>query len=185
MRCHFLGMLERAAIGEIGGNAGRAKRVAADCLGNAGRGGASPYHAPSVGLAHRLVGKNFAVVAARGAEQPALAVFDNAGGIDIGAQRLGERVVARHRVLLAAFLVQPDGPTGAAWPQILDLHRQGRVAVRLAGDRSGCAEQSGGSGARPEACREDRQDAGAGRCRMVQAVGRRKGRGQTTVGQAM
>ena len=64
---------------------------------------------------------------ARGAEKPSLAVFGEPGSVDIGAQGLGERVMARHRVLLAAFLMQPDGPPGAARPQILDLHLQGRA----------------------------------------------------------
>src|SRR6202022_119286 len=48
----------------------------------------------------------------------------DAGGVDVGAQGLGERVMARHRMLLAAFLVQPHRPSGAARPEILDLHLQ-------------------------------------------------------------
>jgi hypothetical protein len=36
---------------------------------------------------------------------------------DIRAQGLGECVMARHRMFLAAFLVQPDRPTGAARPK--------------------------------------------------------------------
>ena len=59
---------------------------------------------------------------ARRAEQPALAVLGDAGGIDVGVQRLGERVMAGHDVLLAAFLVQPELPAGALRPEILDLH---------------------------------------------------------------
>jgi hypothetical protein len=34
--------------------------------------------------------------------------------------------MARHGVLLAAFLMQPDRPAGTAGPQILDLHLQSR-----------------------------------------------------------
>ena len=60
----------------------------------------------------------------------ALAVFGNAGGIDVSAQRLGERVMAWHRVLLAAFLVQPDLPAGTLRPKILHLHLQRRVYAR-------------------------------------------------------
>src|SRR4051794_18187518 len=56
VRCHFLRVLERAAIGEIGGNAGRPERMAANRLGNARHGGTAPNHAPGIGLAHRLVG---------------------------------------------------------------------------------------------------------------------------------
>ena len=40
-------------------------------------------------------------------------VFGHSNGADVGAQRLGERVVAGHRVLLAAFLVDPDQPARA------------------------------------------------------------------------
>jgi hypothetical protein len=41
MRGHFLRVLERAAVGEIGGNAGGAERVAADFGRDAGRLGAA------------------------------------------------------------------------------------------------------------------------------------------------
>ena len=69
---------------------------------------------------------------ARGTEQPALAVIDDARGVDIGAQRLSKRVMARHGVLLAAFLMQPDRPAGATGPEVFDLHFQGRVDAREA-----------------------------------------------------
>jgi hypothetical protein len=52
--------------------------------------------------------------------------------IDVGAQRLGERVMARHAVLLTSFLMQADRPSGAARPEILDLHLQGRIDAREA-----------------------------------------------------
>jgi hypothetical protein len=41
-------------------------------------------------------------------------------------------VVTRHRVLLAAFLMQSHRPPGAAWPQILDLHLQRCIDTREA-----------------------------------------------------
>jgi hypothetical protein len=53
-----------------------------------------------------------------------------AASVDMGAQRLGERVVARHRMLLSAFLVEQHGPSCAPRPQILDLHLQGRGDAR-------------------------------------------------------
>jgi hypothetical protein len=56
------------------------------------------------------------------AKQPALAILDDAGGVEIGTQRLGKHVMTGHRVLLAAFFMQPHRPSGAAGPQILDLH---------------------------------------------------------------
>jgi hypothetical protein len=76
-------------------------------------------------------------VPARSAEQPALAVLGDAGGVDVGAQRLGECVMARHTVLLAAFLMQPDRPAGAARPEILDLHLQRRTDARKAVSEGG------------------------------------------------
>ena len=58
------------------------------------------------------------------AEQPALAVLGDAGGGDVGVQRLGERMMAGHGVMLAAFLVQPEPPARALRPKILHLHFQ-------------------------------------------------------------
>ena len=71
-------------------------------------------------------------VPAAGAEQVSLLVGRDAGGCDVGVQRLGERVMARHRVLLAAFLMQPDRPAGAAWAEVLDLHLQSSIYAREA-----------------------------------------------------
>jgi hypothetical protein len=39
VRSHFLRMLERAAIGKVGGDPGVPKRVASDCFRDAGGGG--------------------------------------------------------------------------------------------------------------------------------------------------
>src|SRR4051812_42251793 len=66
-----------------------------------------------------------------------LAVLGNAGGVDVGAQRFGKGMMARHRMLLAAFFVQPDCPSGAARPEILDLHLQGRGDARKAVGKGG------------------------------------------------
>lgn len=38
-------------------------------------------------------------------EQPSLTILGDPGRVDIGVQGLGERVMARHGMLLAAFLV--------------------------------------------------------------------------------
>src|ERR1700694_2320737 len=46
--------------------------------------------------------------------RPALPVLSDAGRVGISSQRPGQRMVARQRVLLAAFLMQPDRPSGAA-----------------------------------------------------------------------
>jgi hypothetical protein len=108
------------------------KVLAADCLGDAGSRSAPADHSPGIGLGHRIGRQHFAVVTPRSAEQPSLAILDNAGRVDVGAQGLGERVMARHRMLFAAFLVQADRPPGAAWAEVLDLHLQGRVDPREA-----------------------------------------------------
>ncbi len=72
---------------------------------------------------------------AAGAEQPALSVFGEAGRGDVSVQRLGERVMARHRVMLAALLVQPQPPARALRPDILHLHFQrGRDARKGIGE---------------------------------------------------
>jgi len=49
---------------------------------------------------------------------PALAVLDDTAGGDVGVQHFGERVVARHLVFLAAFLMQMKLPAGALRPEI-------------------------------------------------------------------
>jgi hypothetical protein len=69
-------------------------------------------------------------VSAAGSEQKALAVFGNAGRSDVGMQRLGKRMMARHGVMLAAFLVQPQPPARALRPEIFDLHFERRRDAR-------------------------------------------------------
>jgi hypothetical protein len=71
------------------GNSCRPEGMTTDWRGDARGGGASTDHAPSVWLAHRLIGECTAVVPARGAEQPALTVLRAAGRIDVGTQCLG------------------------------------------------------------------------------------------------
>jgi RNA-directed DNA polymerase len=82
VRSHFLRVLERAAVREVGGDPGGAERVATDFGRDAGRFGATADHAPGVGLVHGAVGQRIGFVAARGAEQPALAVPGDAGRVD-------------------------------------------------------------------------------------------------------
>jgi hypothetical protein len=48
------------------------------------------------GVRHCPDGQRAAIVPARGAEQPSLAVLDDAGGVDVSAQCLSERVMAQH-----------------------------------------------------------------------------------------
>jgi hypothetical protein len=46
-------------------------------------------------------------------------------------------MMAWHRVLFAAFFLQPNRPSGAARPQILDLHLQSRTDAREAVGKGG------------------------------------------------
>ena len=92
VRRHLLRVFERAAIGEISGDAGRAERVIADRGKDAGGDRAPSDHAPGIRLVYRLFGEHGGVVSAAGAEQPALAVLADAGRGNIGVQRLGERL---------------------------------------------------------------------------------------------
>jgi hypothetical protein len=124
MRGHCLRVFERAAVAEIGGDPGRAKRVVADRRHDA-RGCRPPAdHAPGVFLPHRLFGQHGGGVSRAGAEQPALAIFGDAGGGDVSVQCFGKCVMTRHHVFLAAFLMQQHSPTGPLRPKILHLHRE-------------------------------------------------------------
>jgi len=59
--------------------------------------------------------------------QPAFPVLADAGRVDVRVQGLGEGMMTWHRVVFAAFLVQPNRPADTARPQILDLYLQRRV----------------------------------------------------------
>src|ERR1700676_4097236 len=68
----------------------------------------------------------------------------DSGGGDVRVQRFGERVMAWHHVLLAAFLVQPDQPARALRLEIFDTHLQRRAdageAVGEGGDERAIAQ---------------------------------------------
>ena len=146
MRRHLLSMLERTTVGKIGGDPRGAKTMVADWRMDSGRHGAPADHPPSVRLRHGLFRQDRRLVSSRRAEQKTFAIIGNGGRIDVGAQRLGECMVARHGVLFAAFFVQLRLPARTLRPEILDLHAQGR------GDaREGIGE--GGESARGRAVR--------------------------------
>jgi hypothetical protein len=48
--------------------------------------------------------------------------------IDVRAQHVG--AMPRHRALLAGFFVQFHRPSGAARPEVLDLHLEGPALIR-------------------------------------------------------
>ena len=74
---------------------------------------AAADHEPGRRLIHRLLGQRGRVVARAGAEQKPLALLGDAGRGDVGVQRLGERMMTRHHVMLSAFLMQPELPARA------------------------------------------------------------------------
>ena len=84
MRGHRLGVFDRSAIFEIGGNASGAEAVIADRRHDAGGGSAAADHRPGRLLVHRLTGQRIAVVAWAGAKQPALAVLGGPGLCGVG-----------------------------------------------------------------------------------------------------
>ena len=78
----YAAISDYAAVGEVSGDPGRAKHMAADRRGDAGRRGAAADHTPGVGLVHGEIGQRIGFVPAGGAEQSALAVLGDAGGVD-------------------------------------------------------------------------------------------------------
>jgi len=65
---HFLSVLERSAVGEVGGDTGSPECVTANFLGDARRRGALADHPPRIRLAHRFLGQHRTVMTATGAE---------------------------------------------------------------------------------------------------------------------
>ena len=113
VRGQILCVLKRAAIREKIGDTCGAKGVIANGRMNARGGSAAADHAPSIRLIQGLVGQCIAIVPAGRAEQKALAVLGDARLLDIRMQRFGKRMMTRHYVKLAAFLMKPDGPACA------------------------------------------------------------------------
>jgi hypothetical protein len=117
------------------------KRMTADFLGGAGRRGALVDHPPRIRLA---IGLSDSTVPSRPRlvrnSQPLRSSASPAASI-IPAQSLSQRVLAGHSVLLAAFFVPSDRPSGAARPQVFDLHIQRRAnsRERVGEGRNQCA----------------------------------------------
>jgi hypothetical protein len=117
----------------------------ADRCEDAGGCGATADHAPSGLLVDRMFGQCGRCAARATTEQPALSVFSDAGGGDVGVPRIGERVMARHHTRLAAFFMQPDQPAWACRAQILYLHLQRRGNAREGIDEVAINGRSRGS----------------------------------------
>src|SRR5260221_7079924 len=110
VRRHGLGVLERPAGLEIGGDAGRPKDVAPELDPEAGLGRAPADHAIGVDAVHRRSAAP-AGPAERPAEERALAVVAHAGRGHVVIDESLELVVRRHLVALPALLVQAEPPT--------------------------------------------------------------------------
>ena len=121
VRGHRLGVLQRAAGFEIGGDARGAEDIAADPGARAELRGAALDHAPGVDAVHRRGGE-CAGAAGGGAEEGALATVADAGRFEIGF----EIVMRRHLMPLAAFLMQPHPPALALRIIVFDAHGDDR-----------------------------------------------------------
>jgi hypothetical protein len=128
---HGLGIFKRTAVVEIGGNAGGAKSMIADCRGNASVPRAALKHAPRVGLRHRALGQNAGAADSR-AEKRTLAIVGETRGLDVVLQVGLEIMMAGHRVFLATFFVQADPE-----PAVLPIDVRHRHAERGADAREG------------------------------------------------
>jgi len=104
---HLRCLLKGAAVLQVRGDARRPKRVVANLGRDAGRPGAPLDHLVGVGLGQGIAGE-LAGRAAVGLEQERLRVARKARAVDVLVQIGFEVVVARHGVLLAAFLVQAN-----------------------------------------------------------------------------
>src|SRR5260370_41613230 len=100
-------VFERAAVVEIGGDAGGAEGVIADRRRNTGVPRAALKHAPGVGLRHRAVRKNSRAPVA-GPEKHPLEIAGEGRGLDVVLQVGLEIMMAGHHGFLAAFFVESE-----------------------------------------------------------------------------
>ncbi len=119
-------ILRCAAVFQIGGNAGRTKRVVADRRADAGCARAAPHHRISVCL--RQGPRAQLRRAARDCrEQGTIRLIAQAGLLQIRVQVHLERAVTGHLVLLAAFFTQAHPQAPALHVDIVDPHRERRT----------------------------------------------------------
>ena len=108
-----LGVLERAPIFEICGDAGRTESVTARGVGQAGGLGATLDHVQHVEPRHRIVGQLVAL--AHAAKQRPFLVAPDASSGDPDVQELLETRMAGYLVALAALLVQLSHQRWRCW----------------------------------------------------------------------
>jgi hypothetical protein len=123
---HRGGLFQRAPVLEVGRDPGRPKTVVTELGFDSGRGGAAADHRIGVRLRQDCAGE-LAGAAANRAEQRPLGIVAQARAVEIGDEVLIEVVVTRHRVPLAAFLVQPHPEPAVLRVDILDRHAERRA----------------------------------------------------------
>jgi hypothetical protein len=121
---HGRGLLERAAVLEIRCDTRGAKAVVADQSLDAGRRGPAANHCVRIGLGQGSTGE-LAGAAADSAEERGLRIAGQVRACDVGLEDLLERVMTRHRMVLAALFMQPHPQAAVLGVDILDLHGEG------------------------------------------------------------
>ncbi len=129
---HLRGLLQRAAVLQIRGDAGRPEAVVAEPGGDASRSGTPADHGISVGLGQGRACERSPRVAPNGAEQRPLGILGEARTLDVGGEVGFKVVVAGHGVRLAAFLPQPDPEPTILREHVLDRHPERRADAREA-----------------------------------------------------
>ena len=158
-----LGVLDGAAVLEVGGDARGPERVAARRRGKGGGRGATLDHPEDVNAASSAVSVKARRLSSAPEQRPGLLVAD-AGSVEIGIKIRFGVVMGGHLVALAALLVQPHPPALAALVVVLDPHAEpSRRRARR------CSTMSADDGAVAEA--DDRVDVRWSRA--VAAPGRR------------
>lgn len=122
MRRHPLRVLQQPAVFQVGRDPPRPPGMTADPGGHVGCCRPALDHPVGVRLGQRLAGAPLGR-----AEQEAVAIVADRCGIQVGIDLVLERVVRRHRVLLAALLVQPHPSVLADGVVVADAHGDDRA----------------------------------------------------------
>lgn len=106
----LLGMLERSAALEVGGDSGRAEGMTAALRIKAGRGSPPLDHPPCITLSHGILSQRSAGGCLDGSKQRALGIGANSRRVDVRIYGSFSLVVSRYVVALTALLVEPEPP---------------------------------------------------------------------------
>jgi hypothetical protein len=166
MRRHLLRLLKIPAIGQVNRDPGRPEGMAADLRFDPGLARAPADHVEGVFPIQRPLRKRAGFPVGR-SKQRALFVLPKAGRFNVGVQVLFERMVHRHLVVLAAFLMKSEPPPLSLGEIVLNPHCNRGADPREAVDQHANkgpiakADQCVGRNAREElVCLIRRQDRG-------------------------